>query len=63
MVVVDIRNFFTIRNVELIEINYDTIYYAEEKNEEGHNNLFVPRAKSSTASAISAAARRWTAGI
>lgn len=41
MVVVDIRNFFTIRNVELIEINYDTIYYAEEKNEEGHNNLFV----------------------
>lgn len=41
MIVVDIRNFFTVRNVELIEVNNDFIYYAEEKNEEGHNNLFL----------------------
>lgn len=41
MVVVDIRNFFTVRHVELIEVNNDFIYYAEEKNEEGHNNLFL----------------------
>ena len=41
MTVVDIRSFFTLRNVELIEVNEDFIYYAEEKNEEGHNNLFL----------------------
>lgn len=41
MVVVDIRNFFIVRNVELIEATDDFIYYAEEKNEEGHNNLFL----------------------
>lgn len=41
MVVVDIRNVFTIRNVELIEVSNDFIYYAEEKREEGHNNLFL----------------------
>ncbi len=41
MTVVDIRSFFTLRNVELIEVNKDFIYYAEEKNEEGHNNLFL----------------------
>lgn len=41
MTVVDIRSFFTLRNVELIEVNQDYIYYAEEKNEEGHNNLFL----------------------
>lgn len=41
MTVVDIRSFFTVRNVELIEVNNDFIYYAEEKNEEGHNNLFL----------------------
>lgn len=41
MTVVDIRNFFTVRNVELIEVNPDFIYYSEEKNEEGHNNLFL----------------------
>ncbi len=41
MVVVDIRNVFAVRNVELIEVNQRYIYYAEEKNEEGHNNLFL----------------------
>lgn len=41
MVVVDIRNIFAVRNVEIIEINDDFIYYAEEKKEEGHNNLFL----------------------
>ena len=41
MVVVDIRNVFAIRNVELIEVSNDFIYYAEEKREEGHNNLFL----------------------
>ena len=37
----DIRNVFAVRNVEIIEINDDFIYYAEEKKEEGHNNLFL----------------------
>ena len=41
MVVVDIRNVFAVRNVEIIEINDDFIYYAEEKKEEGHNNPFL----------------------
>lgn len=41
MTVVDIRNFFTVRNVEPIEVNPDFIYYSEEKSEEGHNNLFL----------------------
>lgn len=40
MTVVDIRNLLTDSNVELIEISDTTIYYAEEKNEEGHNSLF-----------------------
>lgn len=41
MVVVDIRNFFEERNVDLIEVNNDFIYYSEEKSQEGHNNLFL----------------------
>ena len=41
MKVVDIRNIVTDSNVELIEISEDRIYYAEEKNEEGHNSLFI----------------------
>jgi hypothetical protein len=41
VVVVDIRNYFTVRNVELIEVNHEYVYYAEEKREEGHNNLFL----------------------
>lgn len=41
MTVVDIRNVVTDSNVELIEISDSTIYYAEEKVEEGHHNLFL----------------------
>lgn len=41
MTVVDIRNIVTDSNVELIEISDSLIYYAEEKNEEGLNSLFL----------------------
>ncbi len=41
MTVVDMRNFFTECEVTLIEINDHSIYYAEEKNEEGHDSLFL----------------------
>ncbi len=41
MTVVDIRNLVMDSNVELIEIGDETIYYAEEKVEEGHNSLFI----------------------
>lgn len=41
MTVVDIRNIFSNRNIELFDVNDSFIYYAEEKNEEGHNNLFI----------------------
>ena len=41
MTVVDIRNIFSDRNIELVDVNDSCIYYAEEKNEEGHNNLFI----------------------
>lgn len=41
MTVVDIRNIFSQRNIELFDVNSSYIYYAEEKNEDGHNNLFI----------------------
>jgi hypothetical protein len=41
MKVVDLRNVFTSCNDVLIEISDHFIYYAEEKKEEGHNNLFL----------------------
>ncbi len=41
MTVIDIRNIFSDRHIELVDVNPSTIYYAEEKNEEGHNNLFL----------------------
>ncbi len=41
MTVVDIRGIFSQRNIELFEVNSSYIYYAEEKNEDGHNNLFI----------------------
>ena len=41
MTVADIRNIVTDSNVEIIEISDTMIYYAEEKNEEGHNSLFI----------------------
>ena len=41
MKVVDLRNIFANCNDQLIEISDNRIYYAEEKNEEGHNSLFL----------------------
>lgn len=41
MKVVDLRNVFASCNDVLIEISDHFIYYAEEKREEGHNNLFI----------------------
>lgn len=41
MKVVDLRNIFASCNDVLIEINDHFIYYAEEKIEEGHHNLFL----------------------
>ena len=41
MTVVDIRNIFSQRNIELFDVGSSYIYYSEEKNEEGHNNLFI----------------------
>ena len=41
MKVVDLRNIFASCNDVLIEISDHFIYYAEEKKEEGHNNLFL----------------------
>ena len=39
--VVDIRNLVTASSVELIRVSDTNICYAEEKNEEGHNSLFL----------------------
>ncbi len=41
MTVIDIRNIFSDRHIELVDVNPSYIYYAEEKNEEGHNDLFI----------------------
>ena len=41
MTVVDIRSIFSQRNIELFDISSSYIYYAEEKNEDGHNDLFI----------------------
>lgn len=41
MKVVDLRNIFANCNDVLIEVDDHCIYYAEEKQEEGHNNLFL----------------------
>lgn len=42
MVVVDIRNLFAQRNIEIFEINDAFIYYSEEKhNEDGQNSLYL----------------------
>lgn len=41
MTVVDIRNIFAQRNIELFDVGSSYIYYAEEKNEDGHNDLFI----------------------
>lgn len=41
MKVVDLRNIFASCNDALIEVSEEFIYYAEEKTEEGHRNLFL----------------------
>lgn len=41
MDVVDIRNLFSTRNVEIIEANNEVIYYTEEKMQSGKSNLFL----------------------
>ena len=41
MTVIDIRNVFSDRQIEIIDINPSYIYYFEEKNEEGRNELFL----------------------
>ena len=41
MTVVDIRNIFSERNIELFKVDSSYIYYAEEKNENGKNELFI----------------------
>ena len=41
MIVVDIRNIFAERNIQLSDVNNEYIYYLEEKNENGQNELFV----------------------
>lgn len=40
MNIVDIRDVLSSKNIDLLEITTDYIYYTEEKFEEGHNNLF-----------------------
>ena len=41
MTVVDIRNIFSERNIELFHVDSSYIYYAEEKNTNGKNELFI----------------------
>ena len=41
MTVIDIRNIFTDRNIELVDVTPTHVYYAEEKNNGGHNDLFL----------------------
>ena len=41
MTVIDIRNIFSDRNIQLVDVNATHIYYIEEKNEESHNDLFI----------------------
>lgn len=40
MTVIDIRNVFSPKNVEILEVNDKFLYYTEEKTEQQHNNLF-----------------------
>ncbi len=41
MTVIDIRNIFSDRRIDLVDVNSSYIYYAEEKNEENHNDLYI----------------------
>lgn len=41
MTVVDIRGIFSDRNIQLADVNSSYVYYIEERNGDGHNNLFI----------------------
>lgn len=41
MIVTDLRSIFSKRNIELFDVTSSFIYYAEEKNENGHHELFI----------------------
>ena len=41
MTVIDLRNIFSDRNIELVDITPSYIYYAEEKNVDGCRNLYL----------------------
>ncbi len=41
MTVIDLRNIFADRNIELVSVNPSYIYYIEEKNNNGQNDLFL----------------------
>ena len=41
MTVVDIRNIFSGRNIEIFHTDEAYIYYSEEKNDSGKNELFI----------------------
>ena len=41
MTVIDLRNIFRDRNIELIDVTPSYVYYAEEKNDNGRNDLFL----------------------
>lgn len=40
MTIIDIRDIFSPKNVDLLEVTDNYLYYTEEKSEQGHNNLF-----------------------
>ncbi len=41
MTVIDIRNVFSDRHIELVDVSPSYIYYYEERNDEGRNDLFL----------------------
>lgn len=41
MTVIDIRSIFSQRNIELFAVDSSFVYYAEEKNDSGHDELFI----------------------
>ena len=41
MTVIDIRSIFSDRHIQIVDVNASYIYYAEEKNQDGQNELFL----------------------
>ncbi len=41
MTVIDLRNIFSDRSIELADVTRSFIYYVEEKNQDGHNDIFL----------------------